>query len=161
MKTNLSIFLSLIILILSCTSDPQKKSNLAQQKKPTTDSITTSKTDIKPQVFKYFKTDMVKLKGQAVINKQTKEGNGRIEFTEKEIKIYKGNSFERFVVKNIIRKPDGYQIETLNNKNDKCTIGVLQSKGNNLVTAHFINMEMIAMFYINEGFSLDLKMFNN
>lgn len=161
MKTILITYLSLIILTMGCTSNPQNKSSLVQKENPSTDSIITSKTELKPQVFKYFKIDLVRLKGQTVINKQTKVENGRIEFTEKEIKVYSGNSFERYFVKNIIRKTDGYQIETLNNKNDKCTFGVLQSKGNNLVTAHFVDMEMMAMFYINEGFSLDLKIFNN
>ena len=148
----------LIILAFSC-SNPKKEGLILDYDKEVEDQPTFD-GDVNPIIFTYNKIDMVGLNGEQVISKESKYLSGRIEFRKNEIKIYTGNNFERFIVDNVVKQLDGYQIHTNNDKGDKCIIAIIKKQGIDFVTAHFIDIERIGMFHIIEGFTLNLDIYN-
>ncbi|MCG8321711.1 MAG: hypothetical protein MI921_19565 [Cytophagales bacterium] len=148
----------LIILAFGCSS-PKKEGLILDDKKKVEDEPT-SKKEISPIIFTYNKIDMVGLNGEKVISKESKQLNGRIEFKKNEIKIYTENNLERFFINKVVKQLDGYQIHTSNDKGDKCTIAIIKRQGIDFVTTHFIDIEMIGMFHIIEGFTLTLDIYD-
>ncbi|MFO7940346.1 MAG: hypothetical protein R6U66_11425 [Bacteroidales bacterium] len=111
-------------------------------------------------VFEYNKVEMLRLQGKQVIAKDTKYKTGRIEFYKNEVKIFLDNSFERFSISEIHKHDNGYQLRSENNQGDKCVIAIIRRNGLDLVTAHFIEINMMGMFYISKGFSSDIEFLN-
>jgi hypothetical protein len=111
-------------------------------------------------IMKYNKLDMISLDGQTVIGKKTEEKSGKLEFSPTEIKVYTGNTFERFYIKKVVKQSDGYQINTQNNREENFIFGIIKRQGIAFVTMNFIDIEMMGMFHISEDFSLNIPMYN-
>lgn len=148
-----------IFFVFGCSIDHKNRENIGNNENEVTEEKMT-KDSLNSIVFKYGKMDMVRLNGNQVIGKETKNMKGQIEFKKDEIKVYSGNTFEKFIIDNVIKQDDGYQIETKNNKGDRCTISVIRRQGNDFVTTHFIDIDMMGMFYINEGFTINMEIYN-
>jgi len=111
--------------------------------------------------FYYLKAEMVQLKGKQVVGKKKTNFKGKIEFYKNEIKIFNNNVFERHEIISVIKYENIYQIRTKNNKGDRCVIAITIEDNNKLVTFHYIDMEMMMMFYITKGFTLDIDFYNS
>lgn len=144
---NAVLFISMLTLLISCKQVNERQDNKNVVVEESID-------------FYYDKIDLVFLKNGQVVGKEVKDISGKILFFKNEIKIYRGNEFERYFISEVIKHPDGYEIRTKNNKNDNCIIGVMEKNGNKLVTTHFIDLEMMGMFHITKNFSLEMGIYN-
>jgi len=141
------LFISMLTLLISCKQVNERQDNKS--------SVAEESID-----FYYDKIDIVFLKNRQVVGKEVKDISGKILFFKNEIKIYRGNEFERYFITEVVKHSDGYEIRTKNNKNDNCIIGVMEKNGNKLVTTHFTDIGMMGMFHISKNFSLEMGIYN-
>ncbi|NQU35543.1 MAG: hypothetical protein HQ521_20135 [Bacteroidetes bacterium] len=148
-----TIFFIIISLItISC--------NRAENKSITADNVLSLKNKNATSVLMDFKQiDTVGLKGLQVISKKELIIDGTIEFSDSIIKVYKSDAFEKYMIVKVVTHEDGYELHTNNNRNERCIYSIIYNS-EDIVQGHFIDLEMMAIFHISNGFAT-LKTFYN
>ena len=110
--------------------------------------------------FTFSKYDRVGLNGSTVINKSTIDQSGSIQFNKNQIRLKNGVSEEIFTIEKCIKQVDGYQINTLDSKGNRCMIGVIKRQGIDFVIFHYLDKSSMLMHHISAGFNLNMNICN-
>ncbi len=114
--------------------------------------------------FSYNGMSMGELNGAELGSLKNVTIAGKIEFSKNEIKLISEESTESFQIDKHEVAPNGdmygsHLFMTHNNKNEKFNISVTTRSGVNVVTVHYISIGMMSIFFINEGFTTDLQIY--
>lgn len=169
MKIGASIGVSIFVLIMIMTTVKDAKNAKSNNKSIKTEPNKTQILNPKPDkhVFYYNAMQTMALEGVEPKDMKTESITGRIEFTENAVTVFSGdsgNKYEIFTIDKHLNAPDGdmkgsHLLMVHNNKDEKFNISISNNSGANVVTVHSIQTSMMMLFYINDGFTLDLKIY--
>lgn len=148
-------YIVLILVMSFCSSciTPETKTN-----KPLTDDVQGFGNN--RLVFKFNKFEFLALKDNQIDRQKTYDMSGTITFTAKKIVMTNDDGLEEFTIIRKIKHEDGYELRTRNNKDENFIFAIMVVKGINTVSMHFVELETISMFYITEGFTLNIPIYN-
>jgi len=158
------LFFFLFVAVLSFKNSlktPSSSESLNQELDKSLDKPKTVK-----YLFHYNKRQLVLLDGDKMKNQNIELDSGMIEFQKNEILFSSEKGNERFIIDKIQKAPGSDFIgstlfDTDNNLKEKYKISIIHHEnGADLVIIHSIELEVMTIFYINKGFTLDLKIYN-
>lgn len=137
-----------------------KKEKERKKKKENTNHKTNLRNDKQKIVFHYSMSDLVQYSGTNAVGKKTYYFNGKVEFYKNEIKAFKNNESDIYKIISVEKYHNRYLFKTINNLGDNCIIVIAKKDGKDLVTIHLVDKEYMIIFYISDGFTLDINMYN-
>jgi hypothetical protein len=141
-------------------SNSQKPTSLNQvRSQDYYDSVIVAGSDSTKQFFTYHRATIAKFNGTKMIASQDSAMSGYVVLKKNRISMGAIESKKDDYFIEEYKKLSGgkYVFITHDSDNEKCTINILQDKGDDLVVLHYNDLNVMIYLYINKGFTLDLK----
>jgi hypothetical protein len=125
------------------------------------DSNIVAGSDSTKYIFSFNNTTTSKFEGSELVASKDSAMSGYIVIKRDKLRIGPVTSPEDYIIKGFKKTSNGgYVFETESESDEICNISILNSNAMDLVVLHFPEVQVMIYLYINRGFTLDLKLFD-